>query len=61
LWDGDLRLLEGGELKSTISQARKPGMSRSGQEERFPPIKPDAGYGFRKETIAWTQGNKRDA
>jgi hypothetical protein len=32
-----------------------------GQEERFPPIRLSAGYGFRKETIAGVRHNGRDA
>jgi hypothetical protein len=32
-----------------------------GHEERFPPTKLSAGYGFRKETIAGMRRNGRDA
>jgi hypothetical protein len=32
-----------------------------GQEERFPPTRLSAGYGFRKETIAGVRYNGRDA
>jgi hypothetical protein len=33
----------------------------SGHEERFPPTMLGAGYGFRKETIAGTRHNGREA
>jgi hypothetical protein len=36
-------------------------MSQKGHEERFPPIRLNAGYGFRKETIAGVRHNGRDA
>jgi len=32
-----------------------------GHEERFPPTRLSAGCGFRKETIAGSRGNERDA
>ena len=32
-----------------------------GHEERFPPTRLSAGYGFRKETIAGVRHNERDA
>ena len=32
-----------------------------GHEERFPPLRLSAGYGFRKETIAGMRCNGRDA
>ena len=32
-----------------------------GHEERFPPTRLSAGYGFRKETIAGMRRNGRDA
>jgi hypothetical protein len=32
-----------------------------GQEERFPPTRLSAGYGFRKETIAGVRHNGRNA
>jgi hypothetical protein len=36
-------------------------MAGMGQEERFPPTRLNAGYGFRKETIAGMRRNGRDA
>ena len=36
-------------------------MTGMGHEERFPPPRLSAGYGFRKETIAGTRRNGRDA
>jgi hypothetical protein len=36
-------------------------MAEMGQEERFPPTRLSAGYGFRKETIAGVRHNGRDA
>jgi len=35
--------------------------SPKGHKERFPPTRLSAGYGFRKETIAGTRRNGRDA
>ena len=35
--------------------------SAQGHEERFPPTRLSAGYGFRKETIAGMRRNGRDA
>ena len=35
--------------------------SATGHEERFPPLRLGAGYAFRKETIAGTSRNGRDA
>ena len=36
-------------------------MTASGHEERFPPTRLSAGYGFRKETIAGVRRNGRNA
>jgi len=36
-------------------------MAGMGHEERFPPLRLSAGYGFRKETIAEMRCNGRDA
>jgi hypothetical protein len=36
-------------------------MAEKGHEERFPPTRLSAGYGFRKETIAGVRRNGRDA
>jgi len=36
-------------------------MAAKGHEERFPPTRLSAGYGFRKETIAGIRRNGRDA
>jgi hypothetical protein len=36
-------------------------MAGKGHEERFPPRRLIAGYGFRKETIAGMRRNGRDA
>jgi len=36
-------------------------MAAQGHEERFPPTRLSAGYGFRKETIAGMRRNGRDA
>jgi hypothetical protein len=36
-------------------------MTEEGHEERFPPARLTAGYGFRKETIARMRRNGRDA
>ena len=36
-------------------------MAGMGQEERFPPTRLNAGYGFRKETIAGMRRTGRDA
>jgi hypothetical protein len=38
-----------------------PGTASLGHEERFPPTRLSAGYGFRKETIAGMRRNGRDA
>jgi hypothetical protein len=35
-------------------------MAASGQEERFPPTRLSAGFGFRNETIAGMHRNGRD-
>jgi len=35
-------------------------MTALGHEERLPPIRLSAGYGFRKETIAGVRHNERD-
>ena len=32
-----------------------------GQEEAFPPHRPNAGYVIGKETVAWARGSERDA
>jgi hypothetical protein len=36
-------------------------MAGKGHEERFPPTRLSASYGFRKETIAGVRHNGRDA
>jgi hypothetical protein len=36
-------------------------MTGKRQEERFPPTRLSAGYGFRKETLAGMRRNGRDA
>ena len=41
-----------------FSAAPKPSM---GHEERFPPTRLSAGFGFRKETIAGMRRNRQDA
>jgi hypothetical protein len=41
--------------------ARVGRMTAVGHEERFPPTRLSAGYGFRKETIAGVRHNGRDA
>ena len=47
-----------GYRRSDVSSQR---MAASGHEERFPPLRLSAGYGFRKETIAEMRCNGRDA
>jgi len=41
--------------------ARGPRTAALGHEERLPPTRLSAGYGFRKETIAGARHNERDA